>query len=219
MAITTVLFDLDGTLINTNPLIIKTFSITLKHFLTKQTFSNEQILDFIGPTLKQTFDSLNPEHTDEMIVYYQLINKKLHDEMVEIYPTVKDGLDSLKRRGLKLAIVSSKKREMVIHGLKHCGINAYFEFVIGADDVINPKPDKEPLVKAMNLFNSLPDETIFVGDNAHDILGGKNAGIVTCAVSWAERGADYLKQYNPDYILEEMKDLIKIIDEVNEHDK
>lgn len=219
MAITTVLFDLDGTLINTNPLIIKTFEITLKHFFPAETFTKERILDFIGPTLVQTFDSLNKEKTNEMRAFYQKVTKELHDDMVDIYPTVKEGLKLLKDRNLNLGIVSSKRREMVIHGLKHCGIDNYFQFVIGADDVKNPKPDKEPIIKAMNIVKSRKEETIFVGDNSHDILGGKNAGVITCCVAWALRGADYLKQYQPDYILEDMSDLIQIIDEVNENGK
>lgn len=212
--ITTVLFDLDGTLIDTNPLIIKTFQKTLAYFIKDREFSEVEIMDFIGPTLKQTFDGLLPEKTEDMIAYYRDYNKIIHDEMVVIYPTVYEGLELLKDAGIRLGIVSSKKNDMVRHGLKHCKIDHFFEMVIGADDVINPKPDKEPLELAFKQMNVSKDEVIFVGDNYHDIECGKNAGVLTCGVSWSLRGAYYLKQFDPDYILEDMKDLVKIIKEV-----
>ncbi|QVK17300.1 pyrophosphatase PpaX [Mycoplasmatota bacterium] len=214
-----VLFDFDGTLVNTNPLIIKTFEITLKHFLPNQSFTEEQLLEFIGPTLKQTFDSLDKEKTDEMITYYRKINKELHDDMVKIYPTVKEGLKVLKAKNIMLGIVSSKKRDMVIHGLKHFDMDHFFSIIVGEDDVINPKPNPEPILKAMDMLNCCIDEVIFVGDNSHDIEGGKNSQVITCCVSWAHRGVEYLKQFNPDYILNDMRDLINIIEEVNTHGK
>lgn len=217
--ITTLLFDLDGTLINTNQLIIRTFKDTLKHFLPNQEFTDEMIMDYIGPTLKQTFDSLLPEKCDEMISYYRKTNIILHDSMVNIYPTVKEGLKLLKNKGFHLGIVSSKKHDMVIHGLKHCKIEKYFELIIGEDDVINPKPNPEPLFKAMEELKCQTKNVIYIGDNSHDILAGKNAGVTTVCVNWALRGAQYLKQFNPDYILKDMRDLINIIEEVNQFGK
>ena len=145
-----VLFDLDGTLINTNPLIMKTFELTLKYFLPKQVYTKERLMDFIGPTLKQTFSSIWEEKTDEMIEYYRDINRKLHDEMVEIYPTVKDGLLALASQNILLGIVSSKKKDMVLHGLKHFQIDQYFKCIVCADDVKEPKPNKEPILMGMN---------------------------------------------------------------------
>lgn len=210
-----VLFDFDGTLVNTNPLIIKTFEVTLKHYFPNRSFKQEQLMDYIGPTLKQTFDSLCKEKTDEMIEYYRTINWDLHDDMVEIYPTVKEGLKALKEKNIKLGIVSSKKRDMIIHGLKHFGMDHFFSCVVGEDDVKEPKPNPEPILKAMHMLNCHREEVVFVGDNSHDIEGGKNSQVITCCVSWAQRGVDYLKQFNPDYILNDMRDLLNIIEEVN----
>ncbi|ERJ10960.1 pyrophosphatase PpaX [Haloplasma contractile] len=217
--ITTVLFDLDGTLINTNPLIISSFRATVEEFLKEQTFTDEDLMDFIGPTLEQTFTKLLKEKKDDMITFYRTHNKKYHDDMVEVYPGVLEGLERLKQKGITLGIVSSKANDMVHHGLKHCKIYDYFEIIIGADDVTNPKPHKEPIELALNRLGRKKEETIFVGDNKHDMLGGKNAGVITCGVSWALRGADYLKNYHPEFILKDMNDLLKIIDEVNTHGK
>jgi len=210
-----VLFDFDGTLVNTNHLILKTFEVTLKHFLPNQSFTNEHLLNFIGPTLRQTFDLLNKDKTNEMIDYYRSINRQLHDEMIEVYPTVIEGLQALIDRNIILGIVSSKRREMVIHGLRHFHMEHFFQCIVGEDDVKIPKPNPEPILKAMNMIKCNRNEVIFVGDNSHDIEGGKNAEVITCGVSWALRGVAYLNRFSPDYMLEDMNDLIKIIEEVN----
>ncbi len=215
MMIKAVLFDFDGTLVNTNALILKTFELTLKHYLPKQIFTKKQLMNFIGPTLKQTFDSLYIEKSDEMIDYYRKVNIQLHDEMVEIYPTVKEGLQLLYNNKIKLGIVSSKKHDMILHGLKLFNLNQFFSCIVGEDDVNHPKPHPEPIEKALKYLDCCHKEVIFVGDNSHDIEGGKNAGVLTCGVSWAERGANYLKQFNPDYILDDMRALINDIEEVN----
>jgi pyrophosphatase PpaX len=213
-SISTVLFDLDGTLINTNPLITETFRQTLNHYMPERVFTDEDIMEFIGPTLDQTFSGLIFEKKDEMTTYYRKINKELHDQMVEIYPTVEEGLKQLKENGIRLGIVSSKKNDMVLHGLQYFKLDHLFEIVIGNDDVINPKPHPEPIELAITKMNITKEEVIFVGDNSHDIESGKNAGVITCGVSWSLRGANYLKQFNPDYILEDMTQLMKIIKEV-----
>ncbi|MDF2700837.1 MAG: HAD-superfamily hydrolase, subfamily variant 1 [Haloplasmataceae bacterium] len=213
--ITTILFDLDGTLLDTNPLIIKTFEETLKHYLPDRVFTKEDIMEFIGPTLKQTFDTLYKEKTEEIIKYYREINRKLHDDMVVVYPTVREGLELLKANNYTLGVVSSKKRDMVIHGLKYTKLNHLFDLVMGHDDVTNPKPDPEPIYIAMERLNCSKENVIYVGDNSHDIEAGNNAGVVSVGVAWSLRGAQYLKQFNPDYIIEDMKDLINIIHEVN----
>lgn len=214
-----VLFDFDGTLVNTNPLIMKSFELTLNHYLPNKMYSNEELMNFIGPTLKQTFNTILPEKMDEMVEYYRKVNKELHDDMVTIYPTVKSGLERLIQKGIKLGIVSSKRHDMVLHGLSLFQLTPMFSCIIGEDDVKEPKPNPEPILKAMHMLDCKVHEVIFVGDNAHDMEGGKNANVVTCGVSWALRGADYLKQFKPDYILEDMNDLINIIEEVNSRGK
>lgn len=213
--ITTVLFDLDGTLINTNELILASFRETIDHYFPDNKLKREDLIEFIGPTLAQTFGKLAPDKIDEMIEYYRNHNILYHDDMVEIFPSIREGLDLLKNKGMKMGIVSSKKKDMVIRGLKQCGIYDYFSVIVSCDCVKNPKPDPEPIELALELINSSKEETIFVGDNHHDILGGKNAGVITCGVVWSIRGAKYLKEYNPDYIINSAIDIANIIDKLS----
>jgi pyrophosphatase PpaX len=143
--ITTLLFDFDGTLLDTNELIIQTFlSVLGKRYPGR--FTKEDVLHFIGPSLKQTFDSIDETLTEELIKEYRAWNIEMHDQMVVEFDGVADTLRILKARGIKMAIVSTKKTGYYSAGLKLMGIEDIFEVVIALDDVVNPKPDPEPIV-------------------------------------------------------------------------
>ncbi|RFU63898.1 pyrophosphatase PpaX [Peribacillus glennii] len=208
--ITTLLFDLDGTLINTNDLIIASFTATLNHYYPDK-YSREDILPFIGPSLHDTFYSIDPERVDEMIVRYREHNIQNHDAMVTQYEGVYETIKTLHELGYKIGIVTTKKRDVVLKGLKLSGLDEFFEVIVSLDDVERAKPDPEPVYKALDLLGSSPAEAIMVGDNHHDILAGKNAGTLTAGVAWTVKGRDYLEEFEPDYILDHMGDLITIV--------
>ncbi|WP_340372425.1 pyrophosphatase PpaX [Peribacillus sp. FSL E2-0218] len=209
--INTLLFDLDGTLINTNELIIASFTETLNHFCPGQ-FKREDIIPFIGPTLTDTFTSIDPERVKEMIAFYREHNWKNHDALVTQFDGVYETVQTLKQAGYKLAVVTTKKRDVVEKGLRLSNLDQFFEVVVTLDDVENAKPDPEPLVKALNQLGSVPEEAIMVGDSYHDILGGKNAGTKTAGVAWSIKGREYLESHQPDYMLENMADLLNIVE-------
>ncbi|MBC2189605.1 pyrophosphatase PpaX [Listeria booriae] len=211
--ITTLLFDLDGTLINTNELIIDTFQHTLKAYFPDRTFAREDILPFIGPSLIDTFTSLDPEMAEEMVAHYRAFNKEHHDELILEYDGVYEAIRALYEEDYKLAIVSTKMYDMILKGLQTTGLDKYFQVVIGLDQVGAPKPDPEGINMALKLLNSTADEAIMVGDNYHDIEAAHNAHVKSAGVAWAIRGADYLRNYNPTYILESMGDLLDIVRE------
>jgi pyrophosphatase PpaX len=211
--INTVLFDLDGTLIDTNELIISSFLHTLEHYYPNQ-YKREDVLPFLGPTLKETFESMENANVDEMIKTYRKYNITHHDSFVTEFPTVIETVKTLKEKGYKVGIVTTKISDVVMKGLKLTKLDSYFDVIVALDHVEKPKPDPEPIFKALEQLHSKPEETIMVGDNHHDILAGKNAGTTTAGVAWSIKGREHLEQYKPDYILEEMADLIKIL-EVN----
>jgi pyrophosphatase PpaX len=211
--INTVLFDLDGTLIDTNELIISSFLHTLEHYYPKQ-YKREDVLPFLGPTLKETFESMENANVDEMIKTYRKYNITHHDSFVTEFPTVIETVKVLKEKGYKVGIVTTKISDVVMKGLKLTKLDSYFDVIVALDHVEKPKPDPEPIFKALEQLHSKPEETIMVGDNHHDILAGKNAGTTTAGVAWSIKGREHLEQYKPDYILEEMADLLKIL-EVN----
>ncbi|MBM7648763.1 pyrophosphatase PpaX [Bacillus ectoiniformans] len=209
--INTLLFDLDGTLINTNELIVSSFLHTLNHYYPNQ-YVREDVYPFLGPTLHETFHKMNPEAVEEMITHYRAFNHAKHDELVTEFEGVFETIRTLKENNYKLAIVSTKIRETVIRGLKLTNLDQFFDVIISLDEVTNPKPDPEPLYKALDLLDSRPEEAIMIGDNYHDIDGGKNAGTLTAGVAWSIKGKEFLETFKPDFMLETMPDLLDILE-------
>lgn len=204
------LFDFDGTLLNTNDLIIQTFMHVLNERFPGQ-YSPKDCLKFLGPSLKQTMSDIAPGEEDAMIAKYRAYNELHHDELVTQYPDVVSTLEQLKAMGLKLAIVSTKRNGMIDRGLSVLGANHLFDVRIGTDDVKNVKPDPEPVLLALERLGVNKEEAIMIGDNSHDIEAGHNAGIRAAGVAWAFKGPEYLQQFKPEYMLHHMTDLIDIV--------
>jgi pyrophosphatase PpaX len=210
--ITTILFDLDGTLIDTNELIIATYLHTLEKYY-PNTYQREDVLPFMGPSLFEVFGSIAPDRVEEMILEYRAYNLANHDLLVKEFAGVKETIQTLKEKGYKLGIVTTKLHDTVLKGLRLMELEAYFEVIVSLDHVEKAKPDPEPIFKALKQLESTPEEAIMVGDNYHDILAGKNAGTKTAGVAWSIKGRDYLAKFEPDYMLENMDDLLTILGE------
>ena len=206
----TALFDLDGTLINTNELIINSFLHTLGKFYPDQ-YKREDVLPFMGPSLQETFSSIDPSRVDEMIREYRTYNLAKHDLLVTEFEGVFETVKTLYESGIKLGIVTTKLHDVVEKGLKLSRLDRFFEVVVALDHVTKAKPDPEPVLKALELLDSHPAEAIMVGDNYHDILAGKNAGTKTAGVAWSAKGREHLAQFEPDYMLENIADLLPIL--------
>lgn len=206
------LFDFDGTLLNTNELIIQTFMHVLEERFPGQ-YSPKDCINFIGPSLKETFEQITPNEVEEMIEKYRQWNQANHDKLVTEYDGVVHTLEKLKEQGIRLAIVSTKRRDTIEKGLILMGAKDLFEFWVGVDDVKNVKPDPEPVLLAIERLGVQKEDAMMIGDNYHDIEAGKNAGVKTAGVAWSIRGEDFLRQYNPDYILQHISDLLTIVKE------
>lgn len=207
--ITTLLFDFDGTLLDTNELIIQTFQTVLNsHYPGK--YEREDILPFLGPTLKETFEIVDPEKSAELIAEYRTWNLANHDAFASEFDGVSETLRQLKSAGFKMAIVSTKRNNMVMKGLRLMEAEELFDTVVGLDDVQHAKPHPEPLLVAMERLDSTPEETLMIGDNMHDILGGKNAGVRTAGVAWSAKGEQFIREQEPDFVLQHISDLLSI---------
>lgn len=208
--ITVLLFDFDGTLVDTNELIIQSFMHTFDRFFPNR-YSREDCISFIGPTLRETFGKIAPDRAEEMIACYRAFNRENHDRYIREFPGVYETIRTLHEHRFRLGIVTSKMKEMVHLGLEATRLRPFFPCIISVDEVANPKPHPESVLKAMEFFGARPEETLMIGDNYHDILAGKNAGTKTAGVAWSLKGKDYLRQFHPDYMLDRMSDLLTIV--------
>ncbi|MDF2790622.1 MAG: pyrophosphatase [Neobacillus sp.] len=210
--INTILFDLDGTLIDTNELIISTYLHTLEKYFPGK-YQRQDVLPFLGPTLHEVFGAMDPERVEEMVLAYRTYNLANHDALVKEFVGVMETIETLKKKGYKLAIVTTKREDVAFKGLRLMKLDPFFDVMIAYDHVKKVKPDPEPIFLALEKLDSKPEETLMVGDNFHDVLAGKNAGTKTAGVAWTIKGRDYLAKYEPDYMLENMTDLLSILGE------
>ena len=162
--------------------------------------------------MTQTFSKYanSPEEVNEMIQYYREFNISNHDEMVKAFTNAKEVLKKLYNRGYKVGVVSSKRTDLVEHGLFITDLLQYMHVVIGEKDVTNPKPDPEGILVAMKQLK--PKKAMYIGDGLGDIAAGKNAGIDTVGVLYSNR-ADAIIEANPTYTINNLNDLLIILAE------
>jgi len=204
-----IIFDFDGTLAETNTLILKAMSKTFMDLF--GSYTDEQLLDCIGPPLIVTGQQLYPEDPQLFVDTYRKYQFELHDEMVSAFPGVMAMLEQLHGMDVKLAIVTSKKRDMFMKGLRKLEMEKYFEVLVTEDDVTKHKPDPEPMNVALAGLGLRADECIMVGDNYHDILAARAVGMKSVAVAWAIKGLDFLLGYDPDFVMHEATDIFEIM--------
>lgn len=209
---TTLLFDLDGTLIDSIRLILDSYHHTLQvHGFTAR--SDDEWLAGVGTPLRTQFAQLGvtPEQMNALIETYREYNIAHHDARVIPYNGAVDLIRRVKDGGYQVGLVTSKNRQGAIRGLTLAGITEHFDVLVCADDVENAKPHPEPALKAMRQLHASPGATLFIGDSVHDMQCGKAAGVRTAAVLWGPFGREHLEATRPDYWLETPADLLGIL--------
>ncbi|NGZ77123.1 pyrophosphatase PpaX [Saccharibacillus alkalitolerans] len=206
-AIKTVLFDLDGTIIDTNELIIDSFMNAMSDIpLTRET-----IIPHMGTTLEnqlRVFSGL--EDVRELEKAYRTYNLAHHDAMVKPFPYVQEVVRDLHAAGIRLGVVTTKIRPTTMKVLEMFDLYRYMDAVVTVTDVTHPKPHAEPVLKALELMGADRETALMVGDSPADIQSAQNAGVRAAAVAWSLKGEKILSGYGPDHILHDMRDLYRL---------
>jgi pyrophosphatase PpaX len=211
-ALRTVLFDLDGTLIDSIRLILDSYHHTLAtHGLPPR--SDQDWLAGVGTPLATQFAAWrdDPETLQALIATYREYNLKHHDRRVTVYPGVVEVVRALREEGVATGLVTSKNRAGAVRGLTLAQLEAMMDVMVCADEVENPKPHPEPVEKAVRLLGADPRRTLYVGDSVHDMLAGRAAGVRTAAVLWGPFGRSHLEGAQPDYWLERPDELLTLV--------
>ncbi|TXK83658.1 pyrophosphatase PpaX [Paenibacillus sp. N3.4] len=209
--IQTVLFDLDGTIVDTNELIVQSFLHSLEGE-TPEPVSRELIIPNMGrPLVEQMEFFTGRKEVEEIIKKYRTFNLSKHDELVKEFPNVHAVMSTLHEKGIKIGIVTSKIRQTTLMGLKLCGLDSFISTIVTVEDVKEPKPNPEGIFKALKELGSTADQAVMVGDSHYDIEAAQNAGVTAVGVSWSWKGRSYLEQYNPNYLIDDMLELLPII--------
>ncbi|MBX3146697.1 MAG: HAD-IA family hydrolase [Gemmatimonadales bacterium] len=209
---TTVLFDLDGTLLDSIQLIIDSYHHSLAtHGLPAR--SDAEWLAGIGTPLRVQFRDWahDPALFDALVATYREYNISNHDARCCGYPGAVEMVQAIRNRGLRTGLVTSKQRAGAERGLRLLGLDAAMDVLVGADDVVNPKPHPEPLIKAADHLAVDPRSAIYVGDSVHDMESGRAAGMRTAAALWGPFSQSDLTRTQPDYWLETPADLITLL--------
>jgi len=204
-----ILFDLDGTLLDTTDLIIKSFQHTVKAHYDREV-DVDLVLRYFGKPLRAAMEVIGPEKVDELIQTYREYNLIHHDSLAKSFAGVAEVIQELFNQGLLMAIVTSKTQATAIRGLKLFDMDKYFPVIIGCEQSTNHKPHPEPVLVALAELGLTADECLMVGDSPADLASGKAAGTKTAAVSWTVLPMESLLAENPDYVLDTLADLLPL---------
>jgi pyrophosphatase PpaX len=205
-----VLFDLDGTLIDTVELIRVSFRHATRVVL-GASLPDEVTMAGVGMPLIRQMRDFSPENADELLRVYREFNAERHDGMVREYPGTAEVLSELRRRGLPLGIVTSKGTPMTLRGLRRFGLERYFDAVVTADDVPLHKPDPFPVRRAADLLAVAPERCAYVGDSPHDMQAALAAGAVAVAALWGAFPREQVLAPGPDAAIETLTELLPLI--------
>lgn len=203
------LFDLDGTLIDSIGLIESSYRHALVahgHPLPER----DAWLEWLGRPLALQFGELcggDERQVERMIATYRAHNFAHHDAVVTAFPGALEAVRELCERGVRLAIVTSKRSDGARRGLAHCGFAELFEVVVAVDDVVRGKPDPEPVTLALARLGVDASRAVFVGDSPHDLAAGRAAGTRTAAVLWGPFPRARLERESPDLWLADPREI------------
>jgi pyrophosphatase PpaX len=219
MAIRGILFDFDGTLANTTPLILHCFKMTVKHFCGFEP-SDEEILATFGLPMPEAMARFagNNVKVEDMLNYYRPHQLAIHDQLIRPFPTVMEGCRLLKEKGIRSMIVTSKTNETCRRGLNCLGLTPYIEGIVGVRDSTLHKPDPTPSRIALERLDLPGNECICVGDSPFDLMSGMSAGCkASVKVGWSSLKESYFNHYiKPDFIIKTLPELADVIDQINE---
>lgn len=209
----TLIFDFDGTIANTEPIILQVFKEIFADYPELE-LTEEDYQRMVGPTLEQTFQKYLPnEDIDALVERYRVRNKELHPEMIEAMPNVKETLEALKSQGYKLGIVSNKKTDMIDYGLELLEMGHLFDKVLGSDLVEEPKPNSMGITQIIHQLGGTRDNLIYVGDTRVDMETGVAANAFTIAYNLDDNKRSELEKQQPNRVLHDWNELLEIVKE------
>ncbi len=205
-----VLFDLDGTILPFDG-IIRHIQLTCKHFNVRVPTKKELMKYIIGYTLKECIPVLIPE-TKRIIEEFKIYFRSSYNSdvaSIKPFPFVKKVFIYIKKRGIKIGIVTTKQRRQAEVTLKYYKLP--YDVLIGFDDVKRRKPHPEPVLKACRILKVKPEECIFFGDHPFDMEAAKSAGCLAVGVLSGYGKRNNLKKSGANFIIKDLRGLKKLI--------
>lgn len=223
--IAAVLFDLDGTLIDTTNLIFQSYQHAWQtEFGAPMDF--EDLYVGYGQPLSVSFRAILDRRgalptdgsadplVDRLIQTYRVFNAEQHDHLARPFDGVREMLEALGARDVPTGLVTSKARLMALRGLDLMGLGGYFKTRVFAEDSTRHKPNPDPIWLALDRLGlrERPGEVVYVGDSTHDMAAGRAAGVRTAAALWGPFPETSLRELEPTYLLNTPRDVLGILE-------
>ena len=211
MRFETVLFDLDGTVVDSGAIILASMRHATREVLGRD-YSDDELLQAVGgPGLEAQMSALSPDHVDRLVDVYRAHNEPLHDELEACFG-MEDVLVRLHEEGRRLGVVTAKRRATVELAFDRVPLGHLLETVVGGDETDRHKPDPEPLLLGAKRLGADPAETAYVGDSPFDVRAAKAAGMFAVAVTWGRiHDSTRLEAEQPDATADRAEELLAIL--------
>lgn len=213
MDIKLIIFDFDGTIMDTRKTIVLAKQETMRQM--GLVVADEQTCaKTIGLSTKIGFQYIYPELTDEMLDLCVQNYRRIFDETKEkvpptLFADMVDTLTKLKEKGIVCTIATSRNRKSLREFLDKMNISNLFSYLLAAEDTALLKPNAEPVIKTLNDLSYKAEQTLVVGDMPMDILMGKNAGVYTCGVTYGNSDKDSLLEAGADFVIDGISELLE----------
>ena len=206
------IFDLDGTLINSLPVVRTSLNTTLLKF-SGRVYTDQELTSLFGPSEEGIFKTLFPDSWKEVLKFYLTEYDRIHMPYAKPFPGIIDALALLQERKMKLALVSGKGPGSMEISLIHSGLKQFFEVILTGSEQGASKP--EHIRQVLALWNFSPEEVVYIGDIAYDVQAAREVGVLPISALWAETvQVQKVLAMNPAYSFDNVESFIQWIHEM-----
>lgn len=211
MGIKALLFDLDGTLIDTGELLLGAMDYAVTNVL-RTSLPPDVLLQDIGKPLEEMMRAFSDEPETQALLcrLHREYNSRMHDRLAKPFPGARSTVEHLRAEGYAVGVVTSKHRSTALRGIERCGLSGAFECLVCPDVCPICKPNPDPLLKAAQLLDKEPEECLYVGDSPFDVIASKAAGMASVAALWGMFPAERLIEEGPDYLANEIAEVLPL---------
>jgi pyrophosphatase PpaX len=206
-----VLFDFDGTLVDSGRIILASFRHATKTVLEREIPDEVLVAGVGGSGIAEQMAAIDADHADELVRVYREHNEPLHEEL-EAFEGVAELLERLHGEGRRLGIVTAKRRPTVQLAFDRLELESWFDAVVCREQTEHGKPHPEPVLRALEILGARPADAAFVGDSPYDMGAGLAAGVFTVGVSWGGiHGRALLDDAGADVVVDSLEELLRVL--------
>jgi len=207
------LFDFDGTLVDTTEMIFQSMRHATSSVLGRDDFTREDLLANVGQPLPRQMELFDAEKAELLLEAYRAHHEEHHDELIGEFLGVEEALSRLRAAGVKIVVVTSKRRRSVEMALaRFPGLDLVVDRFVTMEDTTEHKPDPGPLLRGLELVGDVPRErAVYVGDSPFDVQAAKAAGLTSVAVSWGAFSEETLREAEPDHLVPDIDAVVDVL--------